>query len=239
MGNIVCLFDYTGNMGRPWAHAGHTVHCYDLQHHGTKTELVGDRGGSIVFHECDIMKDGLLFELQALNPIFCAAFPPCTDLAVSGSRWFASKACADPRYRTKAMNMVYRSRDLFEALGAPWLIENPVSVISSEWRKPDYTFNPCDYGGWLPENDVHPQFPSIIPPRDAYTKRTCLWTGSGFVMPQRRPVPIDTAQASVMHRKLGSKSTRTKNIRSATPRGFADAIMRANYNKAVTYRMRM
>lgn len=228
MGNVICLFDYTGNMGRPWAHAGHTVHCYDLQHHGTTTENVGTNGGSIVFHECDIMQAGLLFELQALNPVFCAGFPPCNDLAVSGSRWFASKAQADPSYRTKAMALIYRTRDLFEALGAPWMLENPVSVISTQWRKPNYTFNPCDYGGWLPENDVHPQFPSIIPPRDAYTKRTCLWVGGTFTMPAPRPVSIDKESASVFHRKLGSKSLRTKQIRSATPRSFALAVMLAN-----------
>ena len=230
MGNVICLFDYTGHMGRPWAHAGHTVHCYDIQHQGVTTELVGSNGGSIVFHECDIMRAGLLFELQALNPIFCAGFPPCNDLAVSGSRWFAAKRKNDLRYREKAMRLVYRSRDLFEALGAPWMLENPVSVISTEWRKPDYTFNPYEFGGYLPADDVHPTWPSIIPPRDGYTKRTCLWTGSGFVQPQRRPVPIDKETASIFHRKLGSKSLRTKQIRSATPRSFAMAVMLANTN---------
>jgi hypothetical protein len=26
------------------------------------------------------------------------------------------------------------------------MIENPVSTVSTYWRKPDYTFDPCDYG---------------------------------------------------------------------------------------------
>jgi len=34
--------------------------------------------------------------------------------------------------------------------------------------------------------------------------------------------------------KLGGKSAKTKNIRSATPRGFAIAVMAANTNKETT-----
>jgi len=74
------------------------------------------------------------------------AFPPCTDVAVSGARWF----------RDKGIGSVIRSLQLFEAAvrlaewtAAPYLIENPVSTVSTSWRKPDFTFNPCDYGGYI------------------------------------------------------------------------------------------
>jgi hypothetical protein len=56
------------------------------------------------------------------------------------------------------------------------MLENPVGVLSSYWRKPDHTFDPCDYGGYL------------NPAGDAYTKKTCLWTGGGFIMPGKKPV---------------------------------------------------
>ena len=56
------------------------------------------------------------------------------------------------------------------------MLENPVGVLSSYWRKPDHTFDPCDYGGYL------------NPAGDAYTKKTCLWTGGGFIMPKKKPV---------------------------------------------------
>ena len=109
----------------------------------------------------------------------------------------------------------------------PYMIENPVSVLSSLWRKPDHVFHPCAYGGYLPENDKHPVFPDIIPPRDAYSKKTCLWTGNGFVMPEPNQV-LPEGDSNPGWAKLGGKSSRTKMIRSLTPRGFAKAVMLAN-----------
>ena len=81
--NIISLFDVTGNAGRPWAEEGCHVHCYDIQTTTTTTEHVGTRGGRITYHYADIMSAGLLFELQALKPVFGFSFPPCTD----GSMW--------------------------------------------------------------------------------------------------------------------------------------------------------
>ena len=161
-------------------------------------------------------------------------FPPCTDLAISGAGHFAAKAATNPNYRADAMALVYMARDIGEAYNVPYAIENPVSVISSQWRKPDHIFQPCDFGGYLPEDDGGNPYPDIIPARDAYTKKTCLWTGNGFKMPEARPVsPVkyqdrNGLNYSALHWKLGGKSLRTKNIRSATPRGFAQAVFAAN-----------
>lgn len=52
-------------------------------------------------------------------------------------------------------------------------------------------------------------------------------------MPEKRPVPIGADQKdgqgqSKAHNKLGGKSDKTKNIRSATPRGFSVAVFLAN-----------
>jgi len=213
---ILSLFDYTTETVKPWAEAGYLCYCVDVQHPAGET-----REGNIIRVGADIHKWEPPTNVQF---VFMASFPPCTDLAVSGAKHFASKLKANPEYRREAMALVYRARDIGEALGVPYYIENPVSVISSEWRKPDHTFNPSDYGGYIPAGEEqHPIWPDIIPPRDAYTKRTCLWTGGGFVMPQRAPVPVPEA---VFHgwAKLGGKSLRTKNIRSATPRGFAVAV---------------
>jgi len=151
-------------------------------------------------------------------------FPPCTDLAVSGAKHFANKLAANPEYRNEAMALVYRVRDIAEALGVPYYIENPVSVISSEWRKPNFTFHPWQYGGYIPACDAeHPLWPEHIAPRDAYPKRTCLWTGGGFEMPVQMPVEVEDGY-SRQFKQLGGKSLKTKNIRSATPRGWAEAV---------------
>ena len=181
--------------------------------------------------DCSTWDVSELFE--AFDVRLILSFPSCTDLAISGARHFQAKAAANPSYRAEAMALVYMARDIGEAYGVPYAIENPVSVISSEWRKPNHIFQPCDFGGYLPEDDTSP-YPDIIPARDAYTKKTCLWTGNGFVMPEARPVdPVkyqdrNGLNYSALHWKLGGKSLRTKNIRSATPRGFAKAVFAAN-----------
>ena len=156
------------------------------------------------------------------------AFPVCTDMAVSGAAWFASKAKRDPQFQTKAVMQAVLCADLFEDLGVPYMIENPVSVLATKWRKPDYNFHPYEFGGYIPDNAAeHPRWPEYIAPRDAYPKKTCLWTGGGFTMPEKKAVDVP-AGYSTQHKKLGGKSQRTKDIRSATPRGFARAVSDAN-----------
>ena len=186
-------------MVRPWADAGYECLCVDIQHEGARTE------GNIAFVGADVrfwMPPPRRYEI-----VF--AFPPCTNLAVSGARWFTQKGMGG---LMGALEIVEACRRICEWSEAPWMIENPVSTISSYWRKPDHTFDPCEYGGYLD------------PPGDAYTKRTCLWTGGGFVMPDRRPVaPVE---GSKMHRLPPSADR--GNLRSVTPMGFAGAVMLAN-----------
>lgn len=167
------------------------------------------------------------------------SFTPCTDLAVSGALHFAAKLKADPDVFNRAVRWARLGETLGAALGCPYLVENPRSRLSTLWRKPNHKFNPCDYGGYLPEDDQHPNWPDIIPPRDAYTKTTCLWTSDDFVMPEAKPVePVlvewrlkngKITKTSPMMLKLGGKSQRTKNIRSASPRGFFKAMFEANH----------
>lgn len=93
------------------------------------------------------------------------------------------------------------------------MLENPVSTISSYWRKPDFSFNPCDYAGYLD----HPE-------DEAYTKKTCLWTGGGFRMPLEKPV--EPVLGSKMH--MLPPSDDRGDLRSVTPEGFARAVFQAN-----------
>lgn len=134
------------------------------------------------------------------------AFPPCTNLAVSGARDFQRKGL---RLLIDALEVVEACRVLCENSGAAWMIENPVSTLSTYWRKPDYSFDPADYG-------------------DGYTKKTCLWTGGGFVMPPKNRVEITAP--SYIH-KMPPSADRA-NLRSATPMGFARAVYQANAQSA-------
>jgi len=224
---MLSLCDYTGVMAEPWKDAGYTCVLVDPQH----PEGVTKRADGMILVG-DTVEGALPFIRRLMlekDIAFIASFPVCTDLAVSGAAHFATKAEKDKHFQTKAMHLVWQCQLVGELSSAPYFIENPVSVIASAWRKPDYSFHPHEYGGYLPADDVHPLWPDYIAPRDAYPKKTCLWTGGGFVMPKKNPVEWGGGY-STQHKKLGGKSVKTKNIRSATPRGFAKAVFEANSN---------
>jgi len=228
---VISLYDYTGEAVKPWAKAGYECHCYDIQHDGTKVDRFPS-GGSIHYRNADLHSLGYMTVLWCsyINKpvVFGMAFPVCTDLAVSGAAHFERKRQADPDFQEKAADYAKWCSYFFQNFNAPYFIENPVSVLSTLWRKPDYMFHPYEYGGYIPEDEAeHPVWPEYIAPRDAYPKKTCLWVGQGFRMPAPKPVVVE-AGYSTQHRKLGGKSMKTKNIRSATPRGFAQAVFEAN-----------
>ena len=85
------------------------------------------------------------------------AHPPCTYLAVSGARWLYNKDGSknEERWRKQeeALDFV---RALMDAPIEHIAIENPVSVISSQIRKPDQIIHPWMFG-------------------DKASKSTCLW----------------------------------------------------------------
>ena len=239
MQKVLSLFDLTGNMVRPWAEAGHTCFIVDTQHEHEGIIETFESGGFILAINLDLSDaDNVKYLADWVQPDIIFSFPPCTDLAVSGARHFKAKAERDPNFQVNAALLASTAKLIAAWMlkdhdkQVPWFAENPVSVLSTLWRKPDHAFNPCDYGGYLsPDEYEHPQYPDVIPARDAYTKRTCLWTGGGFKMPAPLPVEPETAgvgDTTPLHAKLGGKSIRTKNIRSATPRGFAKAVYLAN-----------
>lgn len=198
---VLSLCDYTCNMLAPWAADGR-FQCIavDLQH----------SSGDVLYP--DGIKRVCADVRNYLPPLgvyaACFAFPPCTHLAISGARWFKEKGLSE---LAKAIELVEACRQICEWTNAPYMIENPVSTLSTYWRKPDYIFNPCDFGGYLD------------PPGDAYTKKTCLWVGNGFIMPDKKTVaPVF---GSKMHRL--SPSPDRANLRSETPMGFANAVYQA------------
>lgn len=166
-----------------------------------------------VQHEAGEARDGRLVTVGAdvlawLPPrrdyAACFAFPPCTHLANSGNRWKAGKGLGA---LAEALTLVDACRRICEWTDAPWCLENPVGSLSTYWRKPDYTFHPWHYG--TPES-----------------KRTCLWTGGGFVMP---PFQVTTQPAGVMETVWRmAPSPGRGDLRSVTDRNFAEAVFRAN-----------
>lgn len=167
---------------------------------------------------CDLVGDGV-------EVVF--GFPECTHLTNAGSRHWAKKRAANPNFQKEAMELCLLVEKVGDMYEVPWAFENPVGVLSSMYRSPDYYFDPKDYGQYLPLDDVHPLYPHIYPPRDQYNKKTCIWMGNGAVEPTKRALPA-LHKANPGWAKCGGKSTQTKNIRSCTPRGFAEAFYQEN-----------
>lgn len=191
---VLSLFDLTGNMVKPWADAGFDTLCVDIQRDGT-----------------DILR--WLPPRREYKIVF--AFPPCTNFAVSGARWFKDKGLAG---LASAIELVERARDICEWCGAPWMIENPVGTLSTYWREPDHSFEPWHFAGYEPDNH--------------YTKQTWLWTGNGFVMPEISPLfvggPMFGGAEPDDRIHKAPPGPHRANFRSATPMGFAKAVFEAN-----------
>lgn len=132
------------------------------------------------------------------------AHPPCTDLAVSGARYFAAKR-ADGRQQ-RAIDFV---RMLLDAPIEHIALENPIGILSSVVRKPDQIIQPHQFG------------------HDA-SKATCLWlknlprlTGTVQIAPG--PNGRYGNQTASGQNKLGPSADRWK-LRSLTYEGIAAAM---------------
>lgn len=229
-GKIICLYSTSGLMEKPFLDAGYEVWSFDGQN--TDEDL-----HSGMWHKRFAWFSPQYIEQQAAEILrivgsgvkLVVGFPECTHLAVSGSRHFKRKLSADPNCQKDATELAKLVEVVGNTANAPWFAENPVSVLATLWRKSDHIIHPYEYGGYLPEDDEHPLYPEYILPRDAYPKKTCLWVGNGFILPPKKPVEVPrrsdgTVAYSEQYKKLGGKSLKTKNIRSATPRGFAIAV---------------
>jgi len=201
---ILSLCDYTGKAVKPWADAGYECHCVDLQHKGII------RQGNILFIQADVR------HFLPRDYGFAFAFPECTGGTVSSTAHWQRKGL---KPFIEWLDLFEVCREIVESIGCPYVIEQPVvdKSLSNHYRNSNSYFNPCDYGGYLD------------PPSDAYTKKTQLWHGNGFVMPGPKPVtPIKVCSQGSWIQKLGGSSQKTKNLRSATPEGWAKAVFEAN-----------
>lgn len=218
---ILSLYDISGLMVQPWLDRGEQAVIIDIQADGETQQ------GNLLQLNWDIVeaKREIVQLARMLGCKFMMAFPPCTDLAASGAKHFEDKRAFNPRFQEEAMELVFAAKWIGDQLGVPYGIENPVGKITEFWRESDFSFQPSDYGGYLPPWDLHPLYPKHIAPQDAYTKLTCIWAGNGFTKPPVRPVKVSRAeQYSKQMAALGGTSQFTKNVRSATPRGWAEAV---------------
>jgi len=186
---VLVACEYSGTVRDAFRAMGHDAVSCDL----LPTDVPGPHHqGSVL----DIIDDGWDMML---------AFPPCTHLASSGARWFAAKR-ADGRQQ--------QGIDFFMALANANIpkiaIENPVGIMSTEWRKPDQIIQPWQFG-------------------HEATKTTCLWlkgldqlTPTNIVGKGARHV-TKSGRSLPKWYNLPPSEDRWK-VRSKTFQGIADAM---------------
>ena len=127
-----------------------------LGHNAYSCDLLDSSGGTPEWH---IKGDALQIAYDSsYDWDLMIAHPPCTYLAVSGARWLYNKDGSrnEERWVKQAEGLAF-VRKLMDAPIEYIAIENPVSVISTQIRKPDQIIQPYQFG-------------------DEASKKTCLWT---------------------------------------------------------------
>ena len=152
---VLVACEYSGRVRDAFRRHGHDAWSCDL----LPTEVPGPHFMAPVEHVLDLGWDLMV------------AHPPCTHLAVSGSRHFHRKQ----REQAEALDFV---RLLMAAPIPRWCIENPVSVISSVIRPPDQIIQPWEYG-------------------HGEVKATCLWLSN---LPKLRPTECVDGREARVHR---------------------------------------
>ena len=126
------------------------------------------------------------------------AFPPCTDLAVSGARWFKEKQ-ADGRQQD-SIDFFMLFVEYQKETGCLMAIENPIGIMSTHYRKPDQIIQPWQFG-------------------HGETKSTCLWLHG---LPKLKPTKIVEGREQRIW-KMPPGPERAK-LRSKTYSGIARAM---------------
>lgn len=107
---------------------------------------------------CDLLPNEVTQEFHILGDVrdilkdkwdLAVFHPPCTHLAVSGARWFKDK-------KQQQEEAIEFFMTLVNAPIPRICVENPISIMSRLYRKPDQIVQPWQYG-------------------HGETKATCLW----------------------------------------------------------------
>lgn len=201
--NILSLYDRSGRMVEPWVDAGHFCTIIDIEETRCENPYVTAIQADLRNWKPNIPEYDVVF-----------GFPPCTDLAVSGARWFKTKAAKNPSFQEEALELFDKVFEIGRLVNAKVIMaENPISVISTKRRKPNYKFHPYEFAGYLDNPEL-----------EAYKKTTCLWTEGEFIFPERKAVsPRDYSEMLKF-----SPGPERQYLRSLTPNGFARAVYEAH-----------
>lgn len=191
---VLVACEFSGTVRDAFIARGHSAISCDL----LPCESKGPDGHAVHI-QGDLLDHGGLFATirrslgDGWEPDLIIAHPPCTHLAVSGARWFKYKQEEQKRAVAFFMEMV-------NAPARMVAVENPISIMSSRYRKPDQIIQPWQFG-------------------HGETKATCLWLKN---LPLLRPTNIVSGREARVHRMPPSPD-RWKE-RSRTFPGIAEAM---------------
>ena len=188
---VLVACEYSGVVRRAFAARGHVAWSCDLEpsDDNSRYHFQGDVRNMIMDH-WDLM----------------IAHPPCTHLAISGARWFKEKP-EKAQLQLEALEFV---RLLMDAPIEKICVENPISVISTQIKKPDQIIQPWMFG-------------------HEASKPTCLWLKN---LPLLQPTNI-VGKGEYVTTKSGRRIPKWYNLppspergklRSRTFEGIADAM---------------
>jgi site-specific DNA-cytosine methylase len=201
---ILSLFDHSGAWSEPYLQAGYQVLRIDIKNFPSVNVLDLDE---------QFFKD-----LGSVYGILAA--PPCTDFSTSGNQHWSEK---DKDGRTKeSLKLIAKVLQIITWTKPQfWAMENPVgrlnTILPGLALFGPWYFQPYWYG-------------------DPYTKKTGLWGvfNNQLEMNEVKPKVYTSETENVKKQRswqaanLGGKSERTKELRSITPSGFANAFFKAN-----------
>lgn len=178
-----------------------TIEMRKLGHEAYSCDIQECSGGHSEWHlQCDAL------ELLKMKWDMIIAFPPCTHLCVTGSRWFTEGR--------KPIELQYEARDFFMRFAnadcEKIAIENPVGKMSTYWRKPDQIINPWQFG-------------------HTTNKKTCLWLKGLPLLRPTQIIPKEKRTNEIWKSQFNGKSIswsseECKKLRSKTFPGIARAM---------------
>jgi hypothetical protein len=195
---ILVACEFSGIVREAFGKRGHDTWSCDL----LDTEMEGQHIKADIFtlfNPLILILNGKTGEMRQVNAPYYGEFdmmvahPPCTHLAVSGARWFKGK-------EKEQINAINFFMNLMDLPIKKICIENPISIMSTKYRKPDQIIQPWQFG-------------------HGETKATCLWLKG---LPLLKPTNIVKGRENKVHRMPPTKD-RWKN-RSRTYQGIADAM---------------
>lgn len=175
---ILIACEFSGIVRDAFLKKGHDVWSCDL----IETEKKGNH------FLCNVLK------IINQNWDMMIAHPPCTHLAVSGARWFKNK-------KQEQKDAIDFFMKLINAPIKKICVENPISIMSTKYKKPNQIIQPWQFG-------------------HGETKATCLWLKN---LDKLKPTKIVEGRLSRIHQMAPSKN-RSK-LRSITYQGIADAMV--------------